>query len=284
MSAAQKALDLIEGAHQLIQGSGCFFDNDMRPFPANSAEARLDEERHGPRIITELSARCFPLSCEVAAKASRKRSHVYALALYMQSQRLHCNHVMDLEPCRWPYEHRSPLPRDHARFAYAIVTAYAVLEQLGLEVRASNQRPSMINGQWNPVVRADLEERLRRQNVDLTNTAIWCVRGARSRIEADRPPRRVRRAPWAYRQVRDVEVELVDAINDLSWLRSRVSAHRLRDVVEILSVHDVSNAQYLAGRVLLSSLGYWRHETGGYVAPIPKQARRPGVVRSRIGK
>jgi hypothetical protein len=54
-------------------------------------------------------------------------------------------------------------------------------------------------------------------------------------------------------------VSIVDAIAHASWLRSRVSAHKLKyEFARVLSVYDVSNAQFFARRLLLESLRLWR--------------------------
>ena len=51
-------------------------------------------------------------------------------------------------------------------------------------------------------------------------------------------------------------MNLVDAIGDLRWLRSGVAAHSVSDLVSRLSVHDVANAQTLAKRAILASMGF----------------------------
>jgi hypothetical protein len=100
----------------------------------------------------------FPLSCLIAQRASMKRKFVYAITLCRQSIALHSNEVVDLDPALFPYQHRSLNPRDHVRFAYAIVTAYAVLEQLGLSLHGE----CFSGGKWIEEKREELEARLRR--------------------------------------------------------------------------------------------------------------------------
>ena len=59
--------------------------------------------------------------------------------------------------------------------------------------------------------------------------------------------------------MRDVFVEVVDAIAHVSWLRSRVAAHRMDEsLVKVLSQYEVANAQFLARRLLLEKMGFWR--------------------------
>lgn len=193
-------------------------------------------------------------ACELAAKAARRREHQYALAILYQSMSLHSNHPMQLDPASARHVQLSVSPTDHTRFAYAVVTSYAVLEQLGLEVRASQKTPSFVNGAWNPAVKTELEKRLAASGIDLTDTAVWHLRGPRTRIENARGVRALRRTNWAWGAVRDIEVDVVDAIAGVSWLRSKVSAHKIGDLARSLSIYDVANAQYLARRLLLEVL------------------------------
>ena len=90
----------------------------------------------------------------LASKAARRRTHQYALAILHRSMALHSNNPMQLDPASARHVGLSSNPADHVRFGYAIITAYAVLEQLGLEVRASQGNPSFINGAWNPTLEA----------------------------------------------------------------------------------------------------------------------------------
>lgn len=150
------------------------------------------------------------------------------------------------------------------------------MAELGLEVRASRQNPSTINGEWNPVVKADLEARLRDSGCDLSESFLMLVRGSKTVLERERPHRSPLRAPWAWYAVRDCEVNLLDAIAHISWMRSHVAAHRLKPkFARALSVYDVSNAQGLAARLLsiLSGCGRMRI--------IPDQPRSLALRRNR---
>ena len=67
----------------------------------------------------------------------------------------------------------------------------------------------------------------------------------------------MKKAPWAYGNVRDCEILLIDAINYVSWLRSKIASHKVDRDIKLLSVYDVDNAQHLARRLILESLGFW---------------------------
>jgi hypothetical protein len=159
---------------------------------------------------------------------------------------------------------KSLLPEDHVRLAFAIAAAYACIEELGLAVNASNKKPSILpNGSWNPIVKSDLEGRLVRSHINLTEHFLWNLRGGRTRIERKRTPNVIRAAKWATRHVRDGEMAVIDAINYTSFLRSTVAAHANKHMVRVLSAYDVANAQSLARRLLLEKLSSWRYWGNG---------------------
>jgi hypothetical protein len=203
----------------------------------------------------------FPLACRIAARVSYNLSLQYALAKYKLSSETASFGWIDLDPDHSETIPRWHRPEDHVRLATAIVLAYSVLEELALEVRASTKNPSSINGQWNPVVKRELEERLERVGIDLSYPAVWSVRGGKSRLEVERPQHLYatsKRTPWTRWDIRDRHVEVVDAIGHASFLRSKVSSHRLKpSLVRMLSAYDVANVQHLARRLFLETLGYW---------------------------
>lgn len=248
---AQAVLTLILDSWTVLNGMLPAAD-DLRVIPEDDEEREQEESDSlfNPREAWSRSG--FPLSCLIAQRASMKRNLIYATALFRQSLALHANDVMELVPGAFPYQHRSMNPRDHVRFAYAIVTAYAALEQLGLSLHGECFR----RGVWIKEKREDLERRLKHAGIILNDPLLWTLRGGKTRLEAKRPPTVVRKCTWSRGQVRDCEVDFVDAIADLRWFRSRVGAHDVDSLASVLSVHDVANAQGLARRAVLESMGF----------------------------
>lgn len=258
-ACAQRALELIWAGLHIAQDG--YLPLDAYPEVVALANPRVkpEYEWHMRADRWGIESSGFGLACQIAARASRRKALSYAVHSLAFSQGMACLHHMDLDPSHWRHTPAvSRFYRDHVRFAYAIISAYAVLEQLNLEVRASSSRPSRPGGKWNPIVRADLEERLRGQGVNLGETALWTVRGTPRRVERDRPTKALAAPEWKWGRIRDQEVVLIDAIADLSWLRSKVAAHRVSELTTSLTPYDVTNGQYLARRLLLESLGLWR--------------------------
>lgn len=255
-ASAQRALDLILGCHELVQGTHVF---DIHLVANNADEPGWmeEDERNALREQT-YGTTDIPLACAIAAKASRRRKWVYAIAKHKFSLSLYQVHHMDIEPWVTPHLPISSFPSDHVKFSYSIISAYSVIEDLGLEVRASHQKPSQINGEWNPDVKQDLEKRLVKAGVDLTETLLWTVRGPKRKIEMRRPLPAGSKAPWSAWIIRDSEIQVVDAIKYASWLRGPVASHGVKDLTPSLSPYDVVNVQHLARRLLLESLGFWR--------------------------
>jgi hypothetical protein len=189
------------------------------------------------------------------------------LAHFAFSLKVYSVGLRDLEPFRSAHLPVSPFPTDHVAFSHAIVAAYAAIENLGLEVRASATRPSRINNAWNPVVKADLEARLSAAGVSLAHPVLWTVRARPTAIHAARRPEIRERAAWSRGPyVRDQRTEVIDGIAYADWLRDRVAAHAAKKLTPSLSPYDVVNVQHVARRLLLSVLGAWPPTVGNVTA------------------
>lgn len=247
--AAQRAAFLLDAASDCWDGCGSYGHDRRGIVVTPIAESAVARDIHSRTMI--------PLWCHLAARASWRLARVYALTKLWLSYRVLPFDSSILEPSQ-DIIGKSPHPVDQVRYATGIVLAYAVMEELGFEVRASEKKPSTIKGDWNPEVKADLEHRLTAAGVDVSESVNWQVRGMATRLERDRPTRAIRRSPWVQWKIRDAEVSLVDAIAHVSWLRSKVSAHRTQvKYARVLSVYDLANAQFVARRLLLESLGCW---------------------------
>jgi hypothetical protein len=170
---------------------------------------------------------------------------------------------MDLDPSSGIRECISPYPDDHIRFGYAIVIFYSILEELGAEVRASNNNPSFINSCWNPSVKSDLETRLKKMGVDINQPVYWDMRNTPTKNERKKKPSIIKKAEWASGYVRDSQIAIIDAISIISYLRSRVAAHNVKNGFGSLSIHDVANANFLSRRILLENLKVWKELDSG---------------------
>lgn len=263
---ALHASQMIQAALAVLSGQPQPFEMWVLPY------SNLDVECVGDRLLEahkdDVLARSGLWSaCLLAARASQKRPWQYALVRYRFSQSLYAPFTIDLDPGHSSYLPLSSLPDDHIRLSYAILAAHSVVEDLGLEIRASASKPSRVHGEWNPVVRRDLEERLLAAGVDIEDPILWTLRGPRRRLEQKRPVPSRGPYPWSRGLVRDCKVELVDAIAHIDWLRDKVASHAARALTRTLSPYDVVNAQQLAGRLVLESLGFWRSRDASRLKP-----------------
>jgi hypothetical protein len=257
---AQNAVDLITAAVCLIN-ENCGDDPDFSRGYAFTSQAKARSDRDVlAEYIPEVRVGDYQFSCLVAVKVSHRRAYQNALYKYKLSQQSFYTFQRFLDPSEWsPQKFVFNSAEHQVRCAQAVILAYSVVEELGFEIRATPQKPSFIDGVWNPVVRTDLEQRLTKGGVNLTETALWTMRDTPTRIERNRAVPVINRAQWAYAKVRDSEIDVVDAVARASWLRSKVSAHRLHALSASLNYYDVANMQYLARRLLLEALGLWRY-------------------------
>lgn len=284
-TAAQRARDTIVSARHLLEGSNLLgvLSNGLQIVTPVTMSEPGDNERPAFHASPNL-----PLACLIAAKVSRHPSFVYALARLQISMDILSVPTIELDPMHSPNIRKSVFPEDHVRMATAIVSAYAAIEELGLTIRASEKNPSRINGAWNPKVRSELEERLKAAGIDLAEPFYWNLRGKRTRIEMKRAPEITQLARWAIKNVvRDGEMHISNALAYASFLRSTIAAHSSGDksFFRVLSVYDVANVQFLARRLLLESLSYWRylgtHENLLHLkAPTRRSRAKPGAIPS----
>jgi len=152
-----------------------------------------------------------------------------------------------------------PDTRYHTKAAYAIVTAYSVIEELGLEVRSSPQKPIYLaSDEWNPEVRDDVLDRLTRIGADPDELFTWVRRGSETPLERDEP---IRGTPTEYYDgivVRDVYARIEDALQRARYLRNFIMAHKFKDLTSWVSPYEVFNVQSLSRRLLLIRLGIWK--------------------------
>ena len=256
--AAQNAVDLISAASCLIN-EDCGDDSVYDKCRAYKASKKRTKTNIFEDLIPPTKTGEFQFACMVAAQTSRRKSTQYALYKYRLSQQSFSTYIHDLEPTKWyPQKFVFNSAEHHVRCAQAISLGYSIIEELGLEIRANQQNPSFIKGKWNLIVKEELEKRLIKAGVNLTEKALWSMRDTPTQIERKRYIPVIKKATWAYSKVRDGEIEVIDAIAHASWLRSKVSAHKLNSISSSLNYYDVSNIHYLSRRLLMEVLGLWR--------------------------
>jgi hypothetical protein len=203
--------------------------------------------------------------------ASKDYKLANAIVKYQLSTEIYSQQYMDLHgEINWK---TTVFNFTQMRFAYAIITAYSVIEELGLAINidvSKDRRSKIDNGDWNPEVLADLLRRLKSSNINVNDDISWMIRGEETEIEKKRPIKTTREAEWAsseddmddlYMKVKDGYVYLPDAINHISYLRSRIASHSVGERIMNLSVFDVANAQFLARRLILERTGLWKLAT-----------------------
>jgi len=200
--------------------------------------------------------------------ASKDNKLANSIVKYQLSTEIYSQHYMDLhEVIDWKTTDFNYI---QMRFAYAIITAYSVIEELGLNVNvdiSKNRRSIFENGDWNPEVHDDLVNRLKLSNINIEEDISWMIRGDETEIEKKRPIQTTRVAEWAdppdyedsfFIKIKDGYVYVPDAINYISFLRSSISSHSVGERIMNLSVFDVANAQFLARRLILEKTGLWK--------------------------
>ena len=249
---AQYALKLILLGTLLVSRDLADVD-DYFVVPPDVTEAR-PEDQFLRRPYHRLSTNGLIEASYVAARLSQRRQwQVAAWKLFYA-----CRYVpltwRDLHPRYSEYRPIPDRPDQMVAYADCILLAYGVIEDLGLEIRANEKKPSRISGKKNPIVFDELAERLRAAHVDPEFTVPWTVRARRSLLKSAREIEGPK-SSWSWGPIRDRDVSVVDAIAAASYLRSKVSAHGSHRLTASLSIYDVANAQQIAWMLLVMTIG-----------------------------
>lgn len=135
-----------------------------------------------------------------------------------------------------------------AQAALLMVGAYSILEELHLQVKANKDNPSTLNGAWNPVVYGELQGRLEKHHINAVAQLAWFRRG-----NSERPfKKEVDASVYCScdnADFPDFFISVIDAIFELSYIRSNYGAHTSKG--NVLNAYDVKNALNLIRMVLL---------------------------------
>lgn len=250
--AAQRAANLLFAAMLLIDGQSLVHERVIA-LPEDEAE-RAELSRH--EMYREVDFSCqsnLTVAAALAATLSRKKRWQYAGFKHWISHRICSVPWIELEPKHGQHFGTGADRANHVTFAQAIIAAYSIIEELGFEIRASKDRPSTTGGQWNPDVLQDLEHRLQQGGIDLGDYQVWLLRGPPRRLDQGSLWKIGPKTSWSSGPVRDVLLPVTEAIRRASWLRSRVSSHRLSSLASSLTVYDVVNVQMLGRRLVLDT-------------------------------
>ena len=260
-----RTLESAQNALELIRCGVILYTGDRPTVEIESVIPEdLDERSYlfpeDPDVISNRMTCSFSglsVACKIASKASHKRKYQYALSKLRLATLLYSHHFIDLDPENHAYQHVGVFNNFHYHvcIAHSIILSYSVIEEINLQVKASQIKPSMIRGKWNPEVRTDLEERLRKANVPLEKGIYWIVRGKDTRIHKNKPVERKRDPSWkGDLYIRDGYIDYCDAINRAGYLRSQVSSHKTTGLIKSLTGIDAENVRYLSRKLLLCKM------------------------------
>ena len=246
---------------KLIFSSITLIIGALNPFKHAASEPLLKEEfellQNNSHYKDYYSVNCsnIPKACQIACKSSFRKATKYSLIKYFLACKLHCNNFIDLDPSHSEYiSLKNYGIDDHIRIGYSIVILYSILEELSIEIRASNNNPSTIKNKWNMKVKNNLEKRLKSIGIDISELIPWNYRSTPTNIERNKKPLKRFQSKWSAYDVRDCFIEIADAIRIISWIRSKIVSHKLHKDIESISIYDCANANNLCREILLQLL------------------------------
>ena len=204
-------------------------------------------------------------ACIIATKASYRLSHKYAIHKLNHSYEIFSLPFIEYDPFHSDILPKTAFLSDYIKFENAIVLAYSSIEELGLQISVNEEHPySRRKGVWDEVIKLKLKNKLREKKIPLREKVIWMLRG-KKRFLDQKFRSKGQFTPWTKFSIRDKELNVMDAICEASFLRSRVSSHasspkHKHKLVKCLMPYDVANVQFLSRHLLLSNLEQKKQE------------------------
>lgn len=202
--------------------------------------------------------------CLIAEKTIKDNQLVYAIEKYKTSIGLTSFNPHSANPRYGQVFDNYDVKREyHTKAAFAIISAFSVIEELGFEIRSSQKKPRFTNpenGEWNPEVLGDIQQRLNESGIPNEMTFDWVYRGKPTSIEQEIKPYFGFDSEWTkYGQtVRDKTLTMPEAIHNASFLRNFIAAHKFNELTQYISPYDVFNVQNLSRKLILNKLGLWQ--------------------------
>ena len=244
------------------------------PSPGLTSECQLlseieDEEREKLVYNEEFFRSRFKrlenigFGCQFANAAIRDKKAIYAIEKYKISLGLSSFTPHSADPNYGQvFENYDIQHQSHTRSAFAIISAFSVIEELGLEIRSGAKNPRFLDvdrGEWNPKIHDNISKRLKEAGVNSDLTIDWVFRGNPTRIENEIKPIFGYDSQWQVYgpEIRDKTLTFPEAIHNASYLRNFIAAHKFNELTQYISPYDVFNIQGLARQLILRKYDLW---------------------------
>ncbi len=148
----------------------------------------------------------------------------------------------------------------YAHAAYAINTAFSVIEELKLKIRSSTKKKRFTpdEKEWNPAVLSCINKRLELIGISQEDRIEWIIRGDPTKLDSSLTPVFGTKSTWSkYEDVNDISLTFPEALHYCSRLRNFHTAHHFDNLDSGLSPYLVFNVQQVARQILLKYLHVW---------------------------
>lgn len=159
------------------------------------------------------------------------------------------------------FDNFNPSYHYHVIASYAVICAFSIIEEIGLEIRSSAAKQRFIkegeNSLWNPVIYNETDNRLKEIGLSASYNFHWVERGAETEVQKDIKPKFGVPVYPDHLEIRDVNVELIEAIHRCSYIRNFIAAHKFQALTQFISPYGVYNVQSVSRLLLIHKLGLW---------------------------
>lgn len=149
----------------------------------------------------------------------------------------------------------------HVRASFAIIAAYSIIEEIQFGIRSSAKKSRFIKvnetATWNPTIYSDMEAPLSSVGLSCNRNFHWVERGDLTEVQKEIKPNFGQLIYKGHKIIRDLDMELIEAIHRCSYIRNFIVAHKFKSYTQYISPYDVFNVQSVARLLLLHKLNLW---------------------------
>jgi len=262
---------LIYESNVIINGYEPNIIKNGKKFPYSPIETVQEIRKNFvPSNYSSYKNNCLRGAVRMVTKASYRHKYIWAINKLFLSYRLVSVPPVETAPTYRVIDKptlREYLPSINiVTKAFSIVIAYAVIEELGFSTPSNEKFSREKFKEWKKKYKNKLIKKLKNKKISLNEKFIWLLRGPKTCLEKELfglGQLNFQKTQWSRDKVRDIEIDIPDAIYFASFLRNKVCAHVLsregnKKRIRTLSLYEVCNVQDLARRLLLCILGLWR--------------------------
>lgn len=266
---AENIINLIYASLLILHGFPYKLGGSTTPFPIPGNENELNDLsknvfQQGNFMQQFATDRHLIIAFHLARNALRQESYKYAIHKLANSYETESVTPKSLDPRHGQkFQKSSESHLSHVISSIAINLAFSAIEEMGLKIISSKEKPRWLNGKngtWNPVVLRSIQNRLANIGISSNEEIDWVIRGINNDAEIALLDQLGLNKKLLNGDCSDLKIKLPEALHLCSFIRNYQTAHAFGHKSKLIGPYEVFNVQNTARRLILKANNTWNTE------------------------